>query len=153
MCNCIVATHWITLLYIIIIFTKNIIIRKQVCLLISKLMGSSTFILIRNTMKASMFAEQKSSLPKGVGLLSRTLRSTGDPPETWVPNLDRKPCCQCMQKCLKSLRSCLKVETDLAALEWLSGKAWPTLWSTILVHFISLFFFPPVFSVVSDISG
>lgn len=95
-------------------------------------------------MKVSMFAVQKSSLPKGVGLLSCTLRRTGDPPETWVPNLNREPCRQYMQStenhCLKSLKRCLKVETNLAALEWLSGEARPTLWSIILVYFISLFF-------------
>lgn len=137
-------------------FCYNIFIRKQVVQLINMLMGLSTFILIRNTMKVSMFAVQKSSLPKGVGLLSWTLRRTGDPPETWVPNLNREPCCQYMQStenhCLKSLKSCLKVETNLAALEWLWGKVRPTLWSAILVYFISLFF-SPVFLAVSDISG
>lgn len=83
------------------------------------LMGPSTFISIRNTVKASMLAEQKPSLPKGVGLLSWTLRSTEEPPETRVPNLHREPCCQCMQRTEVSeiTEELFNSETNLAALE------------------------------------
>lgn len=69
------------LLYTVIILTKNALIRKQERQLINMLMGS-IFIIVKNAMQVSMFPVQNSVLPKGVGLLSRTLRKTGHPPET-----------------------------------------------------------------------
>lgn len=44
-------------------------------------------------MQVLVFVLQKLVLPKGVGLLSRTLRNTGHPPETQVPNLRGETCC------------------------------------------------------------
>lgn len=46
------------------------------------LTGCSIFIITGSTMQVLVFVLQKLVLPKGVGLLSRTLRRTGHPPET-----------------------------------------------------------------------